>query len=234
MEIVKQEELIRKANEYSLIPVEVRSVDTTNKVILNVERLEDFLEMANNLGSEYIYYRYNYYNKDGFIVPEEDYKYEEEKLQKEIKRYNKEIDSIDFDVPYRLILFMIQNGTFIGIELIHYWTEEMNLKTAEIVMDTLEGESYSEVKSVKSKKREQRKEDEEKLREIILNDPEFPIHSKNQDLRYWYLADILDQEEMKPYRYLVEPFGIPHTGKAKVFMDITFMLYKEKMKKSPD
>ncbi|RST76180.1 hypothetical protein D4T97_005195 [Siminovitchia acidinfaciens] len=229
MEILKQEELIKKAKEYNLIPIEVRSIDTTNKVILNVQGIEDFLEMANSLDSVYIYYLYNYYNKASFIVPEEEYKYEE-KLQKEIKRYNKEIECIDFNVPYRLILFMIQNGTFIGIELFHYWTEEMDLQTAEIVMDTLESEFYSEVKSAKSKKREQRKEDEEKLREFILNDPEFPMQSKNQDLRYWYLADLLDQEEMKPYRYLVEPFGIPHTGKAKVFMDITFMLYKEKMK----
>jgi hypothetical protein len=229
LEILKPEELIKKAKEYNLIPIEVKSVDTTNKVILNVQGIESFLEMANSLGSEYIYYLYSYYDKASFIVPEEEYKYEE-KLQEEINRYNIKIESIDFNVPYRLILFIIQNGTFIGIELFHYWIEEMGLETAELVMDTLESEFNSEVKSAKSKNREQRREDEERLREIILNDPDFPMQSKNQDLRYWYLADLLDQEVMKPFRYLVEPFGIPHTGKAKVFMDITFMLYKEKMK----
>jgi hypothetical protein len=65
------------------------------------------------------------------------------------------------------------------------------------------------------------------LREIIFNDPGFKF-CKNQELRFWYLAELLEKENMKKYDYLIQPPGIPLMGKIKMFMDRTWVLFKKR------
>jgi hypothetical protein len=232
MEIVRKEELIKKVSEYKLTPIEIKVLKVADQIFLGIEELEEFLKFANTYRSEYIYYYYTYYNSGKYIIPEEEYSDEYEKqLKTEIRQYNKQIMKLDFGSPKSLTLFVLQNGTFVGIELYFPWLDIKGIEEAEYASDEIESKFHFEVKKARTKKKDQKKEDENKLREIILNDPEFALHSKNQDLRYWYLADVLDTEGMEQFRYLVTPYGIPHTGKAKVFMDITYELYKKRNKK---
>ncbi|WP_100012304.1 hypothetical protein [Lentibacillus sediminis] len=231
MEIIKKPQLIEKIREYKLIPVEVKVLDISNRIFLGMEEIEEFLKFVSNSNLGCVYYYYTYYSSEKYIIPEDDYndKYEK-KLKNEVRRYNKQIETLDFDSPKSLILFVLQNGSLVGIELYYPWIENKGIEAAEYASDEIENKFPFEVKRAKIRRKDNKKEDENKLREIIFDDPEFAMHSKNQDLRYWYLADLLDKEDMKQYRYLVHPYGIPSSGKAKVFMDITLMLYKERKK----
>lgn len=94
----------------------------------------------------------------------------------------------------------------------------------------MENKFNREITKITTIKKEEQKEDEKKLRGIIFNDPEFE-YCKNQELRYWYLVELLENEEMNKYNYLVQPPGIPHMGKIKMFMDKTWILYKDWKKK---
>lgn len=126
-------------------------------------------------------------------------------------------------------MFVLQNGTLVGVELYHPWIEDQGIQTAEDTMELMENKFYREVTKISTNKKEQQKEDETQLREIIFNDPEFKF-CKNQELRYWYLVELLEKESMKKYEHLVQPPGIPHMGKIKMFMDKTWILFKETKK----
>ncbi|MFP3441592.1 hypothetical protein R0K18_28070, partial [Pantoea sp. SIMBA_133] len=86
---------------------------------------------------------------------------------------------------------------------------------SEEMLEDFDNKFYGEGEKANISK-QKRKEDEKELREIIFNDPDFK-YCKNQDLRYWYLVDLLEEEEMKKYQYIVKPYGISNTGKIKVF-----------------
>jgi hypothetical protein len=100
---------------------------------------------------------------------------------------------------------------------------------AEEIIEVFESKYYREVKKINASKKDQQKGDEIQLREIIFNDPEFQ-YCKNQELRYWYLVELLEKEDMRKYEYMVQPPGIPHMGKIKMFMDKTWILFKERQK----
>lgn len=72
----------------------------------------------------------------------------------------------------------------------------------------------------------EKKDKEKELREIIFKDPEFK-YCKNQESRYWYLLELLEQDGMEEYRYLAEDPGVYFNGKVKMFMDKTWTIYKE-------
>jgi hypothetical protein len=125
-----------------------------------------------------------------------------------------------------LTLFILQNGTFLGVDLDNPWIANQGISLAEETIELIENMFYREVKKISAYKKDQQKDDENKLRETIFNDPEFRF-CKNQDLRYWYLVDLLEKENMIKYDYLFQPYGILHNGKIKWFMDKTWMLNKE-------
>jgi hypothetical protein len=232
MTIINKEQLIEKAREYKLIPVEVKVLKVASQIYLGIEETEEFLKFARDSNIGYIYYYYTYYNLGNYIIPEDEYRdYYEKEVKNEVRRYNKQIESLDFDSPKSLTLFVLQNGTLVGIELNYPWIENEGIEIAEYASEEIEGAFHFEMKKAKDKKKDKQKEDENKLREIIFNDSEFAMYSKNQDLRYWYLVELLEKEDMKQFKYLVHPYGISVNGKVKRFMDITMILYKDWNKK---
>jgi len=228
MAIIKENQLIEKCSTYDLIPLEARLVEISNKLHLNLDDAEEFLKFASNSNCKYVYYIYRYYQLDNYIIPSDWYSEESVKYKAAVSQHNQQIKLLDFDSPNKLTLFILENGTFVGIELNNFWLENHGIEMSEEMIELFDKKHYRKGKKASTNK-EKRKEDEIELREIICNDPEFK-YCKNQDLRYWYLVELLEEEAMKKFKYLVEPYGIAINGKIKMFMDKTWMQFKEREK----
>lgn len=226
MAIIKKPQLIEKIIEYNLTPMEVSILKVSNQIHLNLTEVEEFLKIASDSKLKYVYYCYNYYNSGEYIIPIEWYRDYSKEFKEMVHQHNQQIKSFDFDSPKKLTLFILQNGTLVGVELNNFWLENQGISIAEESIEEFENRFYREVQKINATKKNQHKDDENRLREIIFNDPEFQ-YCKNQGLRYWYLVELLEKESMKKYDYLVYPYGVPHNGKIKMFMDKTWLLYKE-------
>lgn len=224
MEIITIEHLKKKIKNYNLIPLEASVLKISDQVYLAMDNIDEFLKFASDSKFEFVYYYYTYYNSEEYIIPQDWYSDYSKEFKTVVFQYNQQIESSNFGSPRSLTLFVLQNGTFVGVELYNPWIEDQGIMVAEEAIEVID-ENFHEVKKTK----EQKKEDEDKLRTIIFNDPEFR-YCKNQELRYWYLVELLERQDMNQFKYLVEPYGIPHRGKVKMFMDKTWELYKEQRK----
>jgi 16S rRNA G966 N2-methylase RsmD len=229
MEIIKKQKLIEKINDYNLIPLEVDALNISNQIHLNLDKIEDFLKLASVWNSGYLYYYHTYYHSEAYIVPLDWYSEYSKEFKAEVRQYNQHIESLDFASPKSLTLFVLQNGTYVGVVLENPWMDNQGISVAEEAIEVIENKFYREIKKISANKKIQQKEDENELREIIFNDPEFKL-CKNQALRYWYLVELLKKDNMQKYDYLVQPYGYYKEGKVKWFMDVTWELYKERNK----
>jgi hypothetical protein len=229
MSIMKGEDLKKKISNYNIIPLEVSTLKISNQLYLNIDKIEDFLKIAVDYNVMYVYYHYTYYNCSDYIIPQDSYSEYSKEFKTEIHTHNQHINSLDFGLPKSLTLFILQNGTFVGVELNNPWVADQDIYTAEDTIEYMENKFFREVTKISTNKKVQQKEDEIQLREIIFKDPDFKF-CKNQELRYWYLVELLERENMKKYDYLVQPPGVPHMGKIKMFMDKTWILFKDRKK----
>ncbi|EEG78360.1 hypothetical protein [Dethiobacter alkaliphilus] len=228
MKIITNEHLKKKISDYNLTPLEVSVLKISNQVYLKIDTIDDFLKFASDSKLEFVYFYYTYYKSEKYIIPQDWYSDYSKEFKAVVVQHNRYIESLNFDSPKSLVLFIIQNDTLIGTELQNPWIEDKNITVAEEAIEVIDYE-FHEVQKKRDLEKGQQKEDEKKLREIIFEDPEFR-YCKNQELRYWYLVELLEREDIKQFEYLVEPYGIPHTGKIKVFMDMTWALYREQKK----
>lgn len=229
MPIIKKQEFLDKIKNYNLIPLEVHTLNISNQIHLNIDKIEDFLKFAMDLNSGYLYYYYTYYHSGEYIISLDWYNEYSKEFKTEIHKYNQHIESLDFSSPKSLTLFVLQNGTYVGVVLENPWIDNQDISVAEEAIEVIEKRFYREVKKIRTDKKDQQKEEENELREIIFNDPEFKL-CKNQALRYWYLIELLEKENMMKYDYLVQPYGYYKEGKVKWFMDVTWDLYKDRNK----
>ncbi|WP_411953791.1 hypothetical protein ACKXGF_11145 [Alkalibacillus sp. S2W] len=223
MTIIKNEELVKRIINNNLAPIKVSDIKMSNQVYLDFDGIEGFINYANEASFKSVYYYYTYYNIEDYKIPFEWYNEYSKEFKNEVQLHNQYIESFDFDSPKSLTLFVLENGIFIGVHLIEPWLEKQSIRTADDTIEMIDGK-FNEIKS-------QRQDDENKLRNIVINHPEFR-YCKNQEIRYWFLVNLLKNEDMEKYRYLVEPYGIPHNGNIKMFMDKTWSLFKETELKS--
>jgi hypothetical protein len=181
MAITKKQQLIEKIEEYNLTPLEVSSLKLSNQIHLKLNEIEQFLRFASDSNFKYVYYFYNYYNSEEYIIPSDWYSEYPKKFKTVVQQHNQQIKSLDFDSPKKLTLLILQNGTFVGIELNNFWLENQGISVAEESIEVFENKFYREVQKISTSKKNKQKEDENKLRELIFNDPGFQ-YCKNQDL----------------------------------------------------
>ncbi|MFB5197607.1 hypothetical protein ACE198_22310 [Neobacillus sp. KR4-4] len=230
MSIMKSEHLKKKISNYNLIPLEISSLSISDKIHLNIDVIEDFLKFASDTECKYVYYYYTYYNFENYIIPADYYNEYSGDFKAEVRKYNQNIKKLNFDSPMSLTLFVLQNGTYVGIKLHDLWIENQGISVADVAIEEIEHKFYREIKKISADKKVQRKEDVNELREIIFNDPEFKL-CKNQALSYGYLLELLQKEDMMKYDYLVQPYGYYKDGNVKWFMDVTWELFRERERK---
>ncbi|AGK54484.1 hypothetical protein [Bacillus sp. 1NLA3E] len=175
MEIIKKQKLIEKINDYNLIPLEVNTLNISNQIHLNIDKIEDFLKFASDWNSGYLYYYYTHYHSGEYIIPLDWYSEYSKEFKTEVRQYNQHIESLDFASPKSLTLFVLQNRTYVGVVLENPWADNQGIIVAEDAIEVIEDKFYREVKKISANKKVQQKEDENELREIIFNDPEFKL-----------------------------------------------------------
>lgn len=216
--IIDLESLKSKIKEKGLIPVQAKAIESYNRIVLK-EGLEGFLELVKAYGQKYVYFSYEFYNKKDYLIPLEDYRERSGDYKKRITEHNSKLEEFNFNNPKDLEIYIIKDGFLVGIKETDHYLKENNIPTADERLHELEYIFQFEETTDKQGH-------EEELREIIFKDPEFK-YCKNQEARYWYLIELLEQDGMEKYRYLAEPPGVYFNGKIKMFMDKTWQLYKE-------
>ena len=216
--IIDTELLNQKLKKQSFIPVQLKEIHNQKKLILEND-LESFFDLVKSFNQEHVFYKYGFYNQEDYFIP--NYHFEEfpKEYQDAITNHNSELDQFDFNTPKQLEIFIIKDGVLIGIQFNNYFLEENNIPSAE-------DKTYEINYRFQFKDNSEKKDKEKELREIIFKDPEFK-YCKNQESRYWYLLELLEQDGMEEYRYLAEDPGVYFNGKVKMFMDKTWTIYKE-------
>ena len=130
MSIMKTEHLKKKISNYNLIPLEISSLNISNQIHLNIDAIEDFLKFASDTDSNYVYYYYTYYNFENYIIPADYYNEYSGEFKAEVRKYNQHIKKLNFDSPKSLTLFVLQNGTYVGIKLHDFWIENQGISVA--------------------------------------------------------------------------------------------------------
>lgn len=222
--------LVMKTLEAGLIPININYVDVNNKLQIPCDSVDDFIKFAKTTDSRHVFYYYDYHNIEDYLIPLDDYGDYPKEFIEEINFYNHKNQTIDFNQPYSIEIFVITNGVYIGSVIDDFWLEELEIDTAEEKIQDIESKFTTTLKKIKNSKKAQIKNDENELREIIFKDPEF-THCKNQQLRYNYLIDLIERDDdLNKFKYLISPYGAPHIGKIKFFMDETWRLFRENNK----
>lgn len=73
MEIISRESLLTLIRENNLKPIAIQSFDVSNEVLLDVERIDDFLSVIKEINPRHVYYKYDHYDKNDFLIPTEWY-----------------------------------------------------------------------------------------------------------------------------------------------------------------
>lgn len=217
----RKDELNKIAESHNLTALEVRDIKIYNRINLEFNNIDSFIEFVVNSGFNRIFYSYSYYTKEEYLIPKDYYDAYPKDFVDVVNEHNEMLKKQDFSIPYSLTVFVLESGVQIGIVLEDYWLESLK---ADEQIEKIEGHFWKEVQQYKQ-------ENLKKFKEYILNDPEFE-KKKNQEARYWYFNEIIEMEEFKSLLPVFSPIGIYHTGKVKMFMDE--MWQKLKDKKSAD
>ena len=225
--IVRQNELQEYVLEKDMVLLEISNIDFKNFIMIKFKDIQEFFDYASSREAKEFFFTYSYFEKDEYIIPNDWYSKYPKSFKNRVKEHNNRISNLDFSKPYLLKMFILIEGALVGFKIEDNWMQENDIFDAEETIEILEDHFSKEVSAINKVEKKQRKEDEQELINIMINDPEFK-NCKNQHLRHEYLADLLSNENMKKFNYLVDPFGAPQIGKAKNLLDKAWMLYKEK------
>ena len=229
--IYSKDVFVLKVHKDGFIAVEITDdFLVNNKINLSYSNYEEFIEFAKTINVKHIFYNYVYTSIGDYLIDVELYDNYSENVLREMKKHNKEIKKIDFNRPSTQQIALIEYGFFMCVQLEDYWIEDIEIETKTEKVESIKSEYSKEVSEINNVKKAETEHDKNELREIILNDPEF-YHCKNQQLRYYYLTKLFDErEDIDRFHYLVSPYGAPHIGKIKNFMDETWRLFRERIK----
>jgi len=200
------------------------------KLDLALESIESTLALADKYEAKVVYCYYVFYNKDDYVIPRDYYDAYSKAFIAEVDAYNQFVRKQNFKSPWRVVAFIVADGLKIGFEFIDERLHEKDITPSDEKIEELEAKFYSEVEEKKEKDNNEKERKLEELREYILNDPEFELYARNQNLRYEYLRKLYYEDRFSSHMELLEPFGAPHIGKAKNFMDQLSMIYKQNKK----
>lgn len=203
----------------------------SNIVTLDIDSIDKFMMLAKTLQAKQVYYKYRYYMQDDFLLWIEKYDDFSENIKNKAKLHNDKVESLDFSIPAQLDLFILISGTIMKVFIFDFWMDDLKVLDRETKEAELEERFSKEFKEIEEREEKKKKEDEVKLSEYILSDPEFS-YMKNMRLRQDYLLDLFSKDDFKRYSYLFD--GVYDRGisiPAKNFMDRLWAEHKAIKKK---
>lgn len=176
-------------------------------VILKNENLDELVRFAKTNNIKSVFYNYVYYNRDIFLISEEQMK----KVPKEVRSliasqiedYNRGIESLDFSRVLGLNIFCIYEGQAICVRSFDTWHQEHGMVTSEQKLKQLVEDNKTVIEQIQNKKR---KDDEmllKELRKYILDDPQFKKSSFPGARRDYIRAIFVQRKDTQKYRHLL-------------------------------
>lgn len=228
--MINIEESIRAAG---FIPIELKNTNLTSTYMLKNSSFSQFIELVQSVNSSpRIYFSYFYYDLEDYWIDFEDELLSSKAVDKVIS-YNNHLKTLDLTRPYKAVVFSMVDTMMIGLEFEENWIEQTDVRDPEIILKSIEVEFVDDYFAEKMERRRTIQNNNqpiiEKLMGIILDDPEF-AHKKNQHSRYWYYIDLMNRPDMEEFREVLVPYGAPHIGNLKMFLDEVWRLNKERIK----
>ncbi|MCW3491535.1 hypothetical protein [Dethiobacter alkaliphilus] len=235
--MLQENELITKLQKSSMYCISF-SDRAYLDVVLKEANIEKLVEFAAKIKEGVIFYKYGCYDIEDYLIPDswvDDYP---KNFVKKVNAHNRYLQSLEFDRPYYLVVFLIYNGLKIGFRDTNDWLVNENVFDAEEMIEELKAEYSEEIEKAREEKnKEAEKAEKEKnkqseimlgeLREFILSDVEFH-YCKNQFARYEYIRNLYEEGKYAAHLEFLMPFGAPHIGKVKLFMDKTWAIYQQR------
>lgn len=231
--MVQQEELVKIIEEEGLSAFEVLQTPKISDSTIVLKELSDIVRFCKMNDIRNLFYNYIYLDKDDYIIHDEiqeDIEKDIYKLiKKEIKEHNKRVETIDFTRPVMLKISTIFQNILVCILESDYWHEEINLLTAEDMVDYLQ-ENYEDVLEQKENERQEKLEQiKNELREYMLNDETFLICS-NKSLRRNYAETLINNKKVKKY---LEPFISEYSREVSItslvmFVEVVWAEYRNR------
>ncbi len=222
-----------KINSLGLKSIMLEDNEFSDVRILKSNSIDEFLDIVIRNDVRNIFYGFSTYDFRDFLV----YDYLDSLSSKGIEKieaYNNHVMSIDFSKPYKVTLFANIESVCIGVNFLDSWIDSEDVTDPRYLLDVVKEEDeelyYEEIEESRKSMNSTMKDQKQKIMDFILNDPEF-ANKKNQESRYWYFHEVMETEEMKEYRDLLKPFGAPHIGNVKMFMDEVWRIHKERISK---
>lgn len=146
--IIQLSELKQKFKVYGLYSIQVEGIKAPSQILLE-DNLDRFLDHVKTLGQKHVYFKYHFYKKEEYFIPEELYDTQQEDLRSIVEYHNHSIEVLDFDLPNALTVFVIMEGVFIGIKVENDWIDEEDVFSADLTIEEIETEIYKRVNSNK-------------------------------------------------------------------------------------
>ena len=200
--IINKDELMQLIKTNGLYGIEVTTYsdeDLKNEIFIKSNNIDDILQFAKENNIHTIFFEYFYYSPDFFKINLENLekKYPKEVLnilKNDVNDYNKEVDNINFEIPFILNIYCLYNGYSIMIEQTRF--EELYAENitqfGEQQLEIILEKNQEAINHYLDKQENQRELNLEKLKQNIFNDEEFQ-RSTNKDLRTAYIKDYLNK-----------------------------------------
>ena len=204
---------------------------TDNTIVL--KEISDIIRFCKMNDIKNLFYNYICLDKEEYIIDDEIQDCIDQDIykliKKEIKEYNKRVETIDFTRPVMLSISTIFQNNIVCILESDYWYEEINLLNAEDMVDYLQ-ENYEHILEQKENERQEKLDQiKNELREYMLNDETFLICS-NKSLRRNYAENLIRNKKVKKY---LEPFISEYTRQVSItslamFVEVVWAEYRNR------
>ncbi len=201
--IVSEEELHRLADGMTLIPANM--CFNYNYARLDIEP-EDFIRFCKDNETKCVFFRYNYYDKEEYIVTDEllqnytESKEEYDYCKKWSTQWNERVDKVDFSLPRTLALVTAFQSMIITCLKADEWMPE-DIPKAEDAFFAFRDEHEDDLFDL-FEIDESGVTLADELEQVLINDPVFR-NSTNKESRKIYLESFLKKKENKRFLKLV-------------------------------
>lgn len=192
----------------------------------------EFLNCATKIKANVIFYIYNYFDKDDFIISTESIKdyirKPTKELMKKIKKNNSSVENLNFNRPHTLEA-VADNGTIrVLFKITDEWIEEESICELSEIINEYEIE-FEEAAKQRDREKQELLEEATK---IIINDEEF-TYATTISTRTIYALKFVKREGMEKYKEVLYTQNVlgEYTSPSKDVMTVIYNKYK-KLKKT--
>lgn len=231
MALLLKQELENLISQNGFIPISVLYFDISKTIIIEDSSISNFLTLSREYSEKNIFYYYDYFEIEDYLIAEEQYESNIPQLKSAVRKHNQKILGLDFSRPSNLYVFILINGTFLAVLINDDWISELEIFESEFQADIIETDFKEKNAAIIIQNQKEKEILKNELKERLFKEEMFKFQ-KNQDLRYRYLIDLINnREEYAKFKELLQPYGISRIGNVKLFMDETWQVYQEMLKK---